>query len=109
VYAWGDEIPDYLPIDLRGRRINEKIMASDVILADGLTMVRPGSLLFCAHAHLLSRHCPPTLQRKSERDYAVAKFVGTKRTAAELAAKAAEPKTAAKAAPKAAEKKEEKK
>jgi large subunit ribosomal protein L25 len=39
VYASGDEIPDAAVYDLRGKRMGEKIMASEVILSDGLTLV----------------------------------------------------------------------
>jgi large subunit ribosomal protein L25 len=40
VYAHGDEIPDVVIMDLRGRRMGEKIMASEIQLNDGLTLVR---------------------------------------------------------------------
>lgn len=69
VYAHGDEIPDAVYLDLRGRRLGEKIMASEIEMGDGLS--------------LLIR----------DQDYAVAKFVGAKRVVTEGAVKeAAKPK-----------------
>ena len=40
VFAHGDEVPDYLVMDLRGKKLGDKIMASEVELHAGLTMVR---------------------------------------------------------------------
>ena len=39
VYANGPTIPDALLMDLRGRKAGEKVMASQVELNDGLTLV----------------------------------------------------------------------
>ena len=40
VFASGDEIPDAVVYDLRGKRMGEKIMASDIVLSSGLSLVR---------------------------------------------------------------------
>jgi hypothetical protein len=44
VYASGDEIPDAVVMDLRGKRMGEKIMASDVDLGEGISLVRRRAL-----------------------------------------------------------------
>jgi large subunit ribosomal protein L25 len=38
VYAWGEAIPTTLPMDVRGKRIGDRIMMSEIPLADGLTL-----------------------------------------------------------------------
>lgn len=43
VYASGPAIPDYLMMDLRGMRIGEKVMASQIELNEGLRLVRGAS------------------------------------------------------------------
>lgn len=43
VYASGDSIPDFLMLDLRGLKVGDKIMASQVELNDGLLLVRCGA------------------------------------------------------------------
>jgi hypothetical protein len=44
VFASGPAVPDYLMMDLRGMRIGDKVMASQVELNEGLRLVstRPG-------------------------------------------------------------------
>jgi large subunit ribosomal protein L25 len=64
VYASGDEIPDYVMMDLRGKKLGEKIMASELELGEGVT--------------LRTRH----------QDFAVAKLIGSRRGAEEEEASA---------------------
>jgi large subunit ribosomal protein L25 len=55
VYASGDTIPDYLMLDLRGLKVGDKVMASQIELNDGL------------------------LLRSRARDFAVARIMGSRR------------------------------
>lgn len=55
VYAFGDAIPDFLILDLRGKQIGDKIMASEVHLNEGIAL------------------------RSKQGDFPVAKFAGSKR------------------------------
>ena len=55
VYAVGDSVPDALVLDLRGKNIGDKIMASEVHLPEGLRL------------------------RSNQGDFAVARFAGSKR------------------------------
>jgi hypothetical protein len=57
VFASGEEIPDYLMMDLRGKHVGEKIMAYDVDMNEGLKL------------------------RTRTSNFAVAKFVGSRRGA----------------------------
>ena len=57
VFAHGPEIPDALYLDLRGKRVGDKIMASELDLLPGIVL------------------------RSRERDFAVAKIVGSRRGA----------------------------
>jgi hypothetical protein len=79
VYASGAEVPDYLMMDLRGLKIGDKIMASQLILNEGLSLVRsaflsgsPGQLAYIVG-----------VQRTKVKDFAVAKLVGSRRGAEE--------------------------
>jgi large subunit ribosomal protein L25 len=40
VWCNGDRIPDHLTMDLRGKKVGEKIMASELELGEGVTLVR---------------------------------------------------------------------
>ena len=73
LYAFGDTIPEKLVMDLRGRRMGEKIMASEINLGGCLAL------------------------RFKEQDFAVAKFVSSGKKGAAVAAEEA-PKAAAPAA-----------
>ncbi|KAA0160669.1 hypothetical protein FNF31_03470 [Cafeteria roenbergensis] len=55
VYCVGDKVPDALVLDLRGKNIGDKIMASEVHLPDGVRI------------------------RSNQGDFAVARFAGSKR------------------------------
>ena len=52
VYASGPDIPDYLMMDLRGLKISDKVMASQIELNDGLLLVRAA----CAPPFLSQNH-----------------------------------------------------
>jgi len=78
VYVFGDDVPPFFAMDLRGKRVGDKVMASEINLGDGV--------------HLRS---------KVTHDFAVAKLVGTRRAdpvAAPAAAAGADKKAAAKPA-----------
>lgn len=62
VYANGDYIPDYVMMDLRGKRLGDKVMASELELGEGITL------------------------RERSQDFAVAKLIGSRRAAEEDAA-----------------------
>jgi large subunit ribosomal protein L25 len=49
VYAYGESIPTNLTMDLRGRRIGEKIMASDINLGGSLSLVSFAPALALTH------------------------------------------------------------
>ncbi len=55
VYAYGEHIPDSLVLDLRGKAVGDKLMASEIHLPPGITWRHP------------------------DKDFAVAKFLGTRR------------------------------
>lgn len=57
VYVFGDRIPDKVMLDLRGKRLGDKIHMSEVHLPDGVT------------------------PRHTDNDFAIAKLVGSKRLA----------------------------
>ena len=103
VFASGDEIPDAVVYDLRGKRMGEKVMASDIVLSGGLSLVSGWNIyhrqrrmhkLFLTNFLLPNRHPHPTLllffsQRVRDQDFAVAKFVGSKRSPTDVAEAAA--------------------
>jgi large subunit ribosomal protein L25 len=62
VWAHGPAIPPVLVMDLRGKRVGDKIMATELDLAPGIVL------------------------RSAQHDFAVARILGSKRSAAELAA-----------------------
>lgn len=39
VYAQGDEIPDVIMMDIRGKRLGEKVLASELQLPEGIMLV----------------------------------------------------------------------
>lgn len=55
LYSWGETIPDSLVLDLRGKGIGDRIMASEIHLPEGLRL------------------------RTTQADFAVARFAGSKR------------------------------
>lgn len=65
VFATGERIPDFVLMDVRGKQVGDKIMSSELILGEGIRIRHP------------------------QKDFAVAKFVGSRRAEAEDAAKAA--------------------
>ncbi len=65
VYVHGPQVPEYLQMDLRGKTAGEKVMVSDLDLLPGIIL------------------------RSQQRNYAVAKFLGSRRGAEEDAAAAA--------------------
>ena len=75
VYVHGEHIPPFLSMDLRGKRLGDKVMASEVNLGDGVT-------LRWSHDH----------------DFAVAKLVGSRRGLDEEDVAAAAPAAAGAAA-----------
>jgi len=113
VWCSGDRIPDYLTMDLRGKKLGEKIMASELELGEGVALVRRGCCArargFCrrppplfprlrpltpplhthTHAHTLFSSPLPRQQRFTDHDFAVAKFIGSKKGGAAEAAEAA--------------------
>jgi hypothetical protein len=78
VYAAGEEIPDFIPMDLRGKRIGDKVWASELDLNEGLTLASHQMNSTYLRATQLLLHP----QRSKERDFAVAKLIaGSRRDA----------------------------